>query len=58
MNELEIFLIAFSAGSVSALIMSFIMMEHMKWCYNEKIAMLQMQIVALQVARSEGVNND
>lgn len=58
MSELEIFLIAFGAGSLSALLMALIMLEHVKWCYNEKLAMLQMQIVALQVDRSDGVCDD
>ena len=56
MNEIDVLVAGACGGFISAALMSAIILGQIRWSYEQKLKVLQMQIVALQVA--VGSSND
>ena len=54
MSEFQMLLAGFVGGALSASVMSMIFLGHIKWCYDEKIKSLQLQLIALRSEVSTG----
>ena len=48
MSEFDIILSAFVGGSLAASIVTTVFLSHVKWCYDEKLKGLQLQLIALR----------
>ena len=51
---MDVLVAAIAGGSVSSAIMSVLFYGQVRWAYEQKLKVLQMQIVALQVAVGGG----
>ena len=54
MSEMDVLVAGAVGGVISAAVMSAIILGQIRWVYEQKLKVLQMQIVALQVAVGGG----
>ena len=49
-TEIDMLVAGFTGGAVAGFITVIACLGHMKWCFDQRLKLLQLQIVALQVA--------
>jgi hypothetical protein len=53
-SEIDLFVAGITGGAIAGFGVAVACLGHMKWCFDQRLKVLQMQIVALQVAVGGG----
>lgn len=53
-SEVDLIIAGFSGGAIAGFLTVLACLGHMKWCFDQKLKLMQMQIVALQVSVGVG----
>ena len=58
MNEFEILIAGAVGGSLAAIALAFVMLGHIKFCYDKKLEAIQLQLISLRAELNVGYGNE
>lgn len=58
MTEIDMIISGTVGGSIAGLAISWVMLGHIRYCYEEKLKILQIQLAAIRAQLSSDIDND